>query len=39
MRDIHTVNEWLDVNDLVSAARLIHEVVRLEGGGVSDAGT
>ena len=31
MRDIHTVNEWLDVNDLVSAARLIHEVVRLEG--------
>ena len=39
MRDIHTVHEWLDVNDLVSAARLIHEVVRLEGGGVSDAGT
>ena len=31
MRDIHTVHEWLDVNDLVSAARLIHEVVRLEG--------
>lgn len=31
MRDIHTVNEWLDMNDLVSAARLIHEVVRLEG--------
>ncbi len=35
MRDIHTVNEWLDVNDLVSAARLIHEVVRLEGCRVS----
>ena len=39
MRDIHTVHEWLDVNDLVSAARLIHEVVRLEGRGVRDAGT
>ena len=35
MRDIHTVNEWLDVNDLVSAARLIHEVVRLEACRVS----
>ncbi len=33
MRDIHTVHEWLDVNDLVSAARIIHEVVRLEGYG------
>ena len=32
MRDIHTVHEWLDVNDLVSAARIIHEVLRLEGG-------
>ena len=31
MRDIHTVNEWLDVNDLVTAAEIIHEVVRLEG--------
>ncbi len=31
MRDIHTVHEWLDVNDLVTAARIIHEVVRLEG--------
>ncbi|MCY4486953.1 MAG: M20/M25/M40 family metallo-hydrolase [Deltaproteobacteria bacterium] len=31
MRDIHTVHEWLDVNDLVSAARIIHEVLRLEG--------
>ena len=30
MRDIHTVHEWLDVNDLVTAARIIHEVVRLE---------
>ncbi len=33
MRDIHTVHEWLDVNDLVSAARIIHEVLRLEGDG------
>ena len=31
MRDIHTVHEWLDVNDLVTAARIIHEVLRLEG--------
>ena len=31
MREIHTVHEWLDVNDLVTAARIIHEVVRLEG--------
>ena len=31
MRDIHTVHEWLDVNDLVTATRIIHEVVRLEG--------
>ena len=35
MRDIHTVHEWLDVNDLVTAARIIHEVVRLEGCGAS----
>ncbi len=35
MRDIHTVHEWLDVNDLVTAARIIHEVVRLEGCGTS----
>jgi tripeptide aminopeptidase len=35
MRDIHTVHEWLDVNDLVTAARIIHEVVRLEGCGRS----
>ena len=31
MRDIHTVNEWLDMNDLVTAAEIIREVVRLEG--------
>lgn len=35
MRDIHTVHEWLDINDLVTAARTIHEVVRLEGCGES----
>lgn len=31
MRDIHTVHEWLDINDLVAAGRIIQEVVRLEG--------
>jgi tripeptide aminopeptidase len=29
MRDIHTVNEWLDVKDLVRTAELVLEVVRL----------
>jgi len=29
MRDIHTVHEWLDLNDLVTAARIIQEVVRV----------
>ena len=28
MRDIHTVHEWLDLNDLVAAAQIIAEVVR-----------
>jgi len=31
MRDIHTVREWLDLNDLVTATRIIAEVVRLGG--------
>jgi tripeptide aminopeptidase len=29
MRDIHTVNEWLDMRDLVRTAELVLEVVRL----------
>ena len=31
MRDIHTVHEWLDLNDLVTAATIIAEVVRARG--------
>lgn len=31
MRDIHTVHEWLDLNDLVMAATIIGEVVRAGG--------
>jgi len=31
MRDIHTVHEWLDLNDLVTAARILQEVVRAGG--------
>jgi tripeptide aminopeptidase len=29
MRDIHTVREWLDVNDMVRAAHIVLEVVKL----------
>ena len=29
MKDIHTVNEWLDLNDLYSSARVVLEVVKL----------
>jgi tripeptide aminopeptidase len=29
MREIHTVNEWVDVKDMVATARLLVEVVRL----------
>jgi acetylornithine deacetylase/succinyl-diaminopimelate desuccinylase-like protein len=29
MRDIHTVNEWVDVKDLVSTAELLVELIRL----------
>jgi tripeptide aminopeptidase len=29
MRDIHTVKEWLDVNDLVRSAQIVLEIVRL----------
>lgn len=37
MRDIHTVNEWLDIKDLVACAQVILEVIRLEG--MADGGT
>jgi len=29
MRDIHRVHEWLGLDDVVTAARIIAEVVRL----------
>lgn len=29
MRDIHTVNEWLDLNDLYLSARMVLEILRL----------
>jgi tripeptide aminopeptidase len=29
MRDIHTVNEWLDLNDLYLSAAMVFEIVRL----------
>jgi len=29
MREIHTVKEWLDLNDLTTSARMVLEVVRL----------
>lgn len=32
MRDIHTVKEWLDVNDMVHAAEVLLEAVRLWAG-------
>src|SRR6266568_4905823 len=31
MRDIHTVNEWLDLKDLYLSARVVLEIVRLNG--------
>ncbi len=33
MRDIHTVREWLNVNDMVSAAEVTLELIRLHAGG------
>ena len=32
MRDIHTVDEWVDVRDLVSTAELLVELIRLNAG-------
>ena len=29
MRDIHTVNEWLDLNDLYLSAEMVLEILRL----------
>jgi len=29
MREIHTVKEWLDLNDLYTSARMVLEIVRL----------
>jgi tripeptide aminopeptidase len=33
MRDIHTVREWLDINDMVSTAAVTLELIRLQAGG------
>ncbi len=33
MRDIHTVNEWVDVNDIVSTAELLVETLRINAEG------
>ena len=33
MRDIHTVREWLDVNDMVSTTEVTLELIRLQAGG------
>src|SRR5262249_22560686 len=33
MRQIHTVNEWVDVNDMVATTELLVETVRLHAGG------
>jgi tripeptide aminopeptidase len=32
MRQIHTVNEWVDVNDIVATTELLIETVRLQAG-------
>jgi tripeptide aminopeptidase len=32
MRDIHTVREWLDINDMVSTAEVTLELIRLQAG-------
>ncbi|MFQ5903462.1 MAG: peptidase T, partial [Candidatus Binatia bacterium] len=29
MRDIHTVKEWLDLNDLTTSAQMVFEILRL----------
>jgi tripeptide aminopeptidase len=33
MRDIHTVREWLDINDMISTTEVTIELIRLQAGG------
>ncbi len=33
MREIHTVREWLDLNDMISATEVTLELIRLQAGG------
>ncbi len=33
MRDIHTVREWLDVNDMIATAEVTLELIKLQAGG------
>jgi tripeptide aminopeptidase len=33
MRDIHTVREWLDVNDMIGTAEVTLELIKLQAGG------
>ncbi|MBI2159699.1 MAG: hypothetical protein HYU25_04795 [Candidatus Rokubacteria bacterium] len=33
MREIHTVNEWIDVKDMLATAALLVETVRLNAAG------
>ncbi len=33
MRDIHTVREWLNINDMVSTTEVTLELIRLQAGG------
>ena len=37
MREIHTVNEWLDLKDLNQSAQMVLEIVKLNAGEVSKA--
>jgi len=36
MRDIHTKNEWLDVNDMADCARIVLETLRLHAAGTPE---
>jgi di/tripeptidase len=38
MRDIHTVNEWLDLKDLYLSAQMVLEIVKLNAAGNSGEG-
>jgi tripeptide aminopeptidase len=33
MRDIHTVREWLDINDMIATAEVTVELIKLQAGG------